>query len=344
MPCPHLLALLSLFSDSMAHMDRTLVSVYAEEMIRLQDTALLTQPLSTCVTEFAIDDAYAVALEVMRRRERSSWRRAGRKIGFTNTSIWQHYAVDRPMFGYMYQQTVTYTDTGKSPPSPKSERGPGGEVRSNQNLPNLPMGEGTGEGDANQTQKPMPWVSTHGAGNQPVLSLSGLVQPLIEPEICLKLKAPLPPSGDPVDLLGAVDWIGHGFEVVQCHFPDWKFAIEDTIADSGLHGRYVVGPVLPIENGREPELARRLATFTITLSKDGHAMAAGGGANVLGSPLRALAHLAVLLTTLPDHPPLQPGELITTGTLTDALPISPGETWSTQIEGLGLAGIELRLV
>jgi 2-oxo-3-hexenedioate decarboxylase len=309
-------------------MDRTLVSVYAEEMIRLHDTASFTQPLSTCVNEFAIDDAYVVALEVVRRRERSGWRRAGRKIGFTNTSIWQQYAVDRPMFGYMYQQTVNYSDTGKNSPSLKSERGSGGEVSSKQNLPNLPMGDGWGEGDASGT---------------PLLPLSGLVQPLIEPEICFKLKAPLPPSGDPVELLRAVDWIGHGFEIVQCHFPDWKFAIEDTIADGGLHGRYVVGPVLPIADGSEPELARHLATFTISLSRDGEAMATGGGANVLGSPVQALAHLAELLASLPDHPPLEAGELITTGTLTDALPISPGETWSTQIEGLDLAGFHLHL-
>jgi 2-keto-4-pentenoate hydratase len=301
-------------------MDSALVSAYAEEMIRLQDTTSLAQPLTTCVTEFTIDDAYAVALEAMRRRERSGWRRAGRKIGFTNTSIWQQYTVDRPMFGYMYDQTWRYADISKDSPSPKpalsqaegSERGSGGEVG----------GRTT---------------------NTPALSLAGLVQPLIEPEICFKLKAPLPPSDDPEELLRAVDWIGHGFEVVQCHFPDWKFAIADTVADGGLHGRYIVGPRLRVETGSEADLARRLATFTITLFKDGEAMAGGGGAEVLGSPLRALAHLAELLASMPDHPSLEAGELITTGTLTVALPISPGETWSTQIEGLDLAGFELRL-
>jgi 2-oxo-3-hexenedioate decarboxylase len=325
-------------------MDRALVAVYAEEMIRLQEAASLTQPLTACVTEFTIDEAYAVALEVMRRRERAGWRRIGRKIGFTNTSIWQQYAVDRPMFGYMYDQTVSYTDNSRDSPSPKSERGSGGEVRSAQSQPPPSEAESRDEGDVNQaSQKIMPWVSTHGAGNQPLLSLSGLVQPLIEPEICFKLKAPLPPSVDPVELLRAVDWIGHGFEVVQCHFPDWKFAIADTIADGGLHGRYFVGPRFPVETGSESELARRLATFRVTLSRDGKATATGGGASVLGSPVHALAHLAELLASLPDHPPLEAGELITTGTLTNALPVSPCETWSTQIHGLDLAGFELSL-
>jgi 2-oxo-3-hexenedioate decarboxylase len=305
--------------------DRTLVSAYAEEMIRLQDTTSLAQPLTACVTEFTSDDAYAVALEAMRRRERSGWRRAGRKVGFTNTSIWQQYAVDRPMFGYMYDQTVVEFEDRARFQLPHGRRGTFAGTTSE---PPLPRGEARGEDDALATL---------------VLSLSGLVQPLIEPEICFKLKAPLPPSDDPEELLRAVDWIGHGFEVVQCHFPDWKFAIADTIADGGLHGRYIVGPRLPVETGREAGLARRLATFTITLFKDGEPMAAGGGAEVLGSPLHALAHLAELLASMPGHPSLEAGELITTGTLTVALPISPGETWSTQIEGLDLAGFELRL-
>jgi 2-oxo-3-hexenedioate decarboxylase len=285
-------------------MDSSRVTTYTAEMLRLADTASTAQPLSVRLPGFTLEDAYSIALEVMRHREQSGWRRAGRKIGFTNTSIWHQYGVDRPMFGYMYDETVQYAD----------------------NQPPLPPGEGRREGHT----------------PEPVLSLSGLVQPLIEPEVCFKLKAPLPSSDDPAGLLRSVDWIGHGFEIVQCHFPEWQFAIEDTIADGGLHGRYVVGPRIQVETGSEPDLASRLGNFTVTLFKNGEPLAAGGGANVLGSPLNALAHLAGLLTSLPDHPPLEPGELITTGTLTDALPVSPGETWSTRIEGLELAGTTLR--
>jgi 2-oxo-3-hexenedioate decarboxylase len=39
--------------------------------------------------------------------------------------------------------------------------------------------------------------------------------------------------------------------------------------------------------------------------------------------------------------PLQAGELVTTGTLTQALPIRAGETWSTRLEGIDLPGIAL---
>ena len=42
------------------------------------------------------------------------------------------------------------------------------------------------------------------------------------------------------------------------------------------------------------------------------------------------------------NPPLAAGEIVTTGTLTRALPVSAGETWTTQITGVGLDGICVR--
>ena len=62
-------------------------------------------------------------------------------------------------------------------------------------------------------------------------------------------------------------------------------------------------------------------------------MAVALGANVLGSPLLALGFLVRLLG---DQ--LQPGEIITTGVLTDAHAVATGETWRTEVDGFsGLA-------
>lgn len=63
------------------------------------------------------------------------------------------------------------------------------------------------------------------------------------------------------------------------------------------------------------------------------------GANVLDSPLNALAFLVELLAKHPEAPPLEAGEIISTGVLTDAHPVSPGETWSTTFAGLPLEGL-----
>jgi 2-oxo-3-hexenedioate decarboxylase len=44
----------------------------------------------------------------------------------------------------------------------------------------------------------------------------------------------------------------------------------------------------------------------------------------------------------PVNHPLAPGEIITTGTLTRAMPVRSGETWSTTLSGIALDGIKLR--
>ena len=64
---------------------------------------------------------------------------------------------------------------------------------------------------------------------------------------------------------------------------------------------------------------------------------------MLGSPLLALAHLIEVLGELPGHPPLAAGELVTSGTLTAALPVEPGQLWTTRVSGLAVTPLELRL-
>jgi 2-oxo-3-hexenedioate decarboxylase len=96
--------------------------------------------------------------------------------------------------------------------------------------------------------------------------------------------------------------------------------------------------------GNLETLARQLESFSVRVSRGGLVVAQGGGELVLGSPLNALAHLIRLLATLPGHPAIEAGEIVTTGTLTDAMPVVAGETWSTRLEGLPLPGLVLRLV
>ena len=168
--------------------------------------------------------------------------------------------------------------------------------------------------------------------------ISHLAQPRIEPEIVFHFSAAPPPTNDPAAILACVDWIAHGFEIVQSNFPDWKFAAADTIAQNALHGHYLIGAPRRVED-LGPDLADRLARFTIALSCNGEVRDRGAGANVLGSPLAALAHLRQVLAQSPAMPRLAAGEIVTTGTLTRALPIQPGETWSTALEEIDLPGL-----
>ena len=175
------------------------------------------------------------------------------------------------------------------------------------------------------------------------VSLKGSVQPRLEPEIAFKLKAPLPSSiNDPAYILDTIEWYAPSFEIVDCHFADWKFGPADSAADFSFHWRLIVGTPQPVRAGDATALLAQLHDCRIVLSKDGKVADQGVGANALGHPVTALAHLAGVLAQQRQFEPLAAGEIITTGTLTSAMPIEPGETWSSRYEGLpGVTGLAL---
>jgi 2-oxo-3-hexenedioate decarboxylase len=170
------------------------------------------------------------------------------------------------------------------------------------------------------------------------LALGGFLEPKIEPEIMFGL-ARAPSAGmDDAALLDCIGWVAHGFEIVQSIFPGWKFAAADTVAACGLHAALLIGPRQTVA----PDPARwlaTLATFDIELSCDGVVVDSGRGANVLDGPVAALRHLVDGLAQGPAQPPLAAGEIVSTGTLTRAFPIAPGQTWQTTLHGVALDGI-----
>ena len=177
-------------------------------------------------------------------------------------------------------------------------------------------------------------------------SLKGALEPKIEPEIVLCLKSEPRPGMGEEQLAECIDWVAHGYEIVQSLYPGWKFQGADTVAAFGLHGVLIVGTPRQVGTGAglSRDLAKEMRSFKISLFCDGQLRDSGAGANVLGSPLLALEHLVEVLAHQPDHHRLEPGEVITTGTLTAAWPIKTGETWHTAFTGLDLPGLTVRFV
>ena len=233
------------------------------------------------------EEGYRIALGLHRERTAAGWRPLGRKIGFTNRSIWPRYGVYQPIFGFVYDRTVTLAPDGTA-----------------------------------------------------TISLAGLAQPRIEPEICFGLKGPPPRSQDPAEILASIDWVAHSIEIVQCTFPNWQMKVGDSTAANGLHGALIVGRKVPVSGIKY--LASKLPALKVALKKGETVIDRGTGSNVLDSPLLALAHLVGLLGAQSDFAQLAAGEIISTGTMTDAAPVAPGETWSTQFEGNELAGLAIR--
>jgi 2-oxo-3-hexenedioate decarboxylase len=266
------------------------IAPIADEAFAVLNTGRQVAPFSQRFPGFDLDAAYRVTASVREKREATGERPIGRKIGFTNRTIWAEYDVYAPMWGYVYDQTV-------------------------RRLADVTAG----------------------------FPLAGLAEPRLEPEIMFRFARAPSPGMDERALLSSIEWVSHGFEIVQSIFPAWKFTAADTVAAYGLHGALFIGETRPVA-GREDYWLEKLSTFEIDLFRDGVLMDHGRAANVLDGPLTALRYLVDMLARDPVNPPFAAGEIVTTGTLTKALPITPGAMWSTRLSGIDLPGITLRFV
>ena len=173
------------------------------------------------------------------------------------------------------------------------------------------------------------------------LPLAPYSDPKIEPEIMFGLARAPSPGMDDAALLTCIAWVAHGYEVVQSIYPDWKFTPPDAVIVDGHHAALLIGP--RHETGTNAaDWLRALTSFEIELFCDGRLMDKGHALNVLEGPLSTIRYVMDLLARDADNPPLAAGEIISTGTLTRALPVKPGETWTTTLKGIALEGATLR--
>ena len=282
----------------------------ATTVLDAQDSVRQLPPLTSERSDFDLPSAYAVADQVMQARRRTGALTVGRKIGFTNAALWEVYAVRQPIWGWMYEHSVAHL-------AAQAGAAVGAAVGAG-------VGAAVGAGV--------------GAG---ICRIGHFTEPKIEPEIVLHFHHAPPPAADLRSVLACIDWVAHGFEIVQSHFADWRFQVADTVADGGLHGCLLIGQHVPLAAlGNDP--IKALASFSLSLSCDGILRDQGSGANVLGSPLAAVLHLIHVLASQPGAQPIQAGEIITTGTITLAHAIRAGECWTTELQAIALPGLQIR--
>ncbi len=245
-------------------------------------------PLTDAQGGLSLPDAYRISRAVTARRIARGERPVGRKIGFTNRTIWDEYGVHHPIDGPMYDTTVS-----------------------------------------------------DGSGTVAAFSLARFVEPRIEPEIVLGLISAPTPDMDEAALMTCIGWMAHGFEIVQSVFPGWRFSGADCVAAFGLHGALICGPKREIGVKDRAATLEALTRFSITLHRNGDLIDSGQAANVLGGPVSALRHLASAIAQDAEATPLAAGDIITTGTVTRAFPLSPAERWTTAVLGIALPGMDV---
>ena len=164
-------------------------------------------------------------------------------------------------------------------------------------------------------------------------------EPRIEPEIVFGL-AHTPSSGmDERALLDCVDWVAQGFEIVASMFFAAGLSLRPTrLRVSVFTQRFSLGrssarvPIQSVGSAHSRIFKSSSAAMTSLWT---------GGTRAMCSmaPFTPFGTLPACCRPMGRTCPLGAGEIVTTGTLTRAMPVSRGERWSAVLSGIALEGI-----
>lgn len=159
----------------------------------------------------------------------------------------------------------------------------------------------------------------------------------IEAELALRVGRDLPARPAPYtreEALAAFDTLHPAIEIVDSRFAD-REATDDLslIADNQSNGAFVYGPAVPDWRGRD------LGAQPVRLLIDGAVAVERVGGNTAGDPLRGVVWLANHLAERGQ--PLRAGQLVTTGSTTGLLWVSPGAAIEAEFPGLGAVRVAI---
>jgi 2-oxo-3-hexenedioate decarboxylase len=155
-----------------------------------------------------------------------------------------------------------------------------------------------------------------------------LIHPRAEPELVFVLGRRLAgPGVTAATALAAVDRVYGGIEIIDSRYTDYRFTLPDAVADNGSSAYFGVGPV------GLPPAALDLSLEAALLEVDGQIVDTATGAAVQGHPAEALALAANALGA--RGLALEPGWLVLTGGMTDAVPLRSGSRVAAHFSHLG---------
>jgi len=165
-------------------------------------------------------------------------------------------------------------------------------------------------------------------GNGEPLPRGELIHPRAEPEIVLLMGERLAGPGiTAAAALAAVSMVYAGIEVIDSRYRDFRFTLPDVVADNGSSGFFLLGTV------GLPPYRLDLALEACLVEVDGQVSDSAAGAAVLGHPAEALALAANELAR--RGLAIEPGWLVLTGGMTDAVPAPLGAQIAAHFTHLG---------
>lgn len=157
------------------------------------------------------------------------------------------------------------------------------------------------------------------------ISLKNYVHPRVEPEIAFLLKRPLGYPCTAAQAIAAVDGVAPAMEIIDSRYKNFKFSLEDVVADNASSSSFVVGP------WHRPDTD--LENLGMVMEFNGRPVQIGSSAAILGQPIRSLVSAARLTAEAGEG--LEAGWIVMAGGATAAEALRPGIHVRNTVQGLG---------
>jgi 2-oxo-3-hexenedioate decarboxylase len=158
------------------------------------------------------------------------------------------------------------------------------------------------------------------------------VHPRVEPEVAYILAKDLAGPVTAAQALQAVDGCCCALELIDSRYENFKFTLEDVVADNASSSRFVLGSV------RKPR-DFDCGNLGMVMEKNGVVAEVGSSAAIYDHPARSLAALANQLALVGET--LKAGMIVMTGGATAAIALAPGDHVRVRVDGLGAAELSV---
>jgi len=156
------------------------------------------------------------------------------------------------------------------------------------------------------------------------IDLSKYVHPRAEPEIAFRLKSPLSGKVTKAQALEAVEAIAPAIEVIDSRYQNFKFSLEDVVADNCSSSGFIVGQWQANDSN--------LDGLAIDLLVNNEVVASGSSNDILDHPLNSLIEAARCIGEAGEE--LKAGHIILAGAATAAVALAPNQTISVDVATL----------
>lgn len=171
------------------------------------------------------------------------------------------------------------------------------------------------------------WIDNKGS-----LDFSKSIHPRVEPEIAFLVKEDISSALTLATAKDYVSSVAPAIEVIDSRYENFKFSLEDVIADNCSSSAFVLGEWLDVET--------KISDLDISISLDSEVQHVGTSNAILDNPWQSFVEATRLITAYGDT--IKKGQIILAGAATPAVYVKPGQIAEAKVTGMSIVTLNIK--